>query len=64
MAGAGKTGDGEDRRSETMVRFVATVIVSTMMAAITAWALSYAMLTPERVGATHGAAGSLQRARS
>ncbi len=53
----------EDRADETeradgdaMLRFVMTLIVATLMVAVTAYVLSYAVLAPERAGATHAAA--------
>ena len=49
---------------EVMFRFVATLIVTTLMVAVTAFALSYAVLAPERMGAAHGAAPSMQHART
>jgi hypothetical protein len=45
-------------------RFVATLIVATMMAAMTAYVLSYAVLAPERTGSAHGAAALGQHMRS
>ena len=52
-------------KSETMIRFVLTLIVSTLMVAVTAWVLSYAVLTSERVGSARGgAAASAQHAHS
>lgn len=50
-------------RSDRARRFVMTLIVSTGMAAASAWALSYAVLAPDRVGA-HGQTAASQHARS
>ena len=56
MAESGNhAGDVDVVESETMLRFVMTVIVSTLMVAVTAWVLSYAVLAPERLGSTHAA---------
>ena len=45
-------------------RFVATLIVTTVMVAMTAYVLSYAVLAPERAGSTHGAASLAPHMRS
>jgi hypothetical protein len=47
--------------SESMLRFVMTLIVTTGMVAVTAWVLSYALLAPERM--THGATAAVQHVR-
>jgi hypothetical protein len=49
---------------ETMFRFVMTLIVTTLMVAVTAYVLSYAILAPERLGAAHSPAPSMQRVRT
>ncbi len=54
--------DGEAR--EQTFRFVTTLIVATMMVAMTAYVLSYAVLAPERTGAAHGAASLSAHMRS
>ncbi len=45
-------------------RFVATLIVTTVMVAMTAYVLSYAVLAPERTGSAHGAASLAPHMRS
>jgi hypothetical protein len=47
--------DVERGGKETALRFVMTLIVSTLMAATTAYALSYATLAPARHAATAAA---------
>ena len=47
--------------SETMLRFVMTLIVTTGMVAVTAWVLSYALLATERT--TRGATAAVQHVR-
>ncbi len=49
--------------SETTLRFVLTLIVTTLMVAMTAYVLSYAVLAPGATAA-RGAAASMQHARS
>lgn len=56
--------DAEGGESDTMLRFVVTLIVSTLMVAVTAWVLSYAVFAPERVGSAHGGAAAVQHAHS
>ena len=47
-----------------MLRFVTTLVVTTLMAAVTTYVLSYAVLAPERMrAAQHGAAAVLQHTR-
>jgi hypothetical protein len=50
--------------SETTFRFVMTLIVTTLMAVVTAYVLGYAMLAPERMGSTHNPAPTVQHARA
>jgi len=47
--------DVDGDRAEVKFRFVATLIVATVMAALTALVLSYPVLAPDRTG-PHGAA--------
>ena len=44
-----------DEGSDDMLRFVMTLIVATLIAAVTFYVLSYAVLTPERAASTHAA---------
>jgi hypothetical protein len=54
--------DGEAR--EQTFRFVTTLIVATVMVAMTAYVLGYAVFAPERMGAPHGAATLTAHMRS
>ncbi len=56
--------DVEPTGSETTLRFVLTLIVATLMAASTAYILSYAVLAPGTIGPTHGASASMPHPRS
>ena len=65
MTGIEQHADSVKRaRSETMFRFVMTLIVTTLMVAVTACVLSYAVLAPERLGSAHNAAPAMQRVRT
>lgn len=44
--------DVEHARKESALRFVMTLVVSTLMVAMTAYVFSYAALAPARHGAT------------
>ncbi len=50
--------------SDTTLRFVVTLVVTTVMVAITAYVLSYAVLGPGSGGPTHGATAAAQRVRT
>jgi hypothetical protein len=50
--------------SETTFRFVMTLIVTTLMAAVTACVLGYAVLAPERTGSAHNPGPAMQHARA
>ncbi len=49
--------------ADVMLRFVTTLIVTTLMVALTAYVLSYAVLAPGRAGLSHGAATGTVHAR-
>ena len=50
--------------AETTLRFVITLIVTTLMVAITAYVLSYAVLAPGSTASTHGATAAAQHVRT
>ena len=54
----------ERENSDTMLKFVMTLIVTTLMAAVTAYVLCYAVLAPERMGSGRGAAPTVQHVRA
>ncbi len=56
--------DGEGAGADQTFRFVATLVVATMMVAITAYVLSYAVLAPQRTGSAHGPAIMAEHMRS
>jgi len=49
--------------SESMLKFVMTLIVATLIVAASAYVLSYAVLAPERNSA-HGSTASFQHVRT
>ncbi len=57
-------GDVSPAGSESRLRFVATLIVTTVMVAVTAYVLSYAVLAPGTMGPAHGAAAATQHTRT
>ena len=63
MRRSGERADDGAGRDQTF-RFVATLIVTTIMVAMTAYVLSYAVLAPERTGSVHGPAAQAERMRS
>jgi hypothetical protein len=65
MTGAEERMDDVGRAgSEITVRFVMTLIVTTLMVAITAYVLSYAVLAAGSAGPTHGATAATQHVRT
>jgi hypothetical protein len=62
--GSDNVGDADAEGLETRRRFVATLIVTTVMVAVTAYVLSYAVLPPGTMGPAHGAAAATQHTRT
>jgi hypothetical protein len=55
--------DEDGARAEVMQRFVATLIVTTLMAALTAYVLGLAVLAPERAAASRSAVAQTSHVR-
>ena len=65
MTGTGEHADDVGlANSEKTLRFVMTLIVTTLMVAVTAYVLSYAVLAPGATGPAHGLSSAAQHARS
>jgi hypothetical protein len=64
MTGLRDRMDAGREGTETTLRFVMTLIVATLMVAVTAYVLSFAVLAPGSAGPTHGATAATQHVRT
>jgi hypothetical protein len=65
MIGAEERADDVEREGAGVrFRFIVTLVVTTLMAAFTAYVLSYPMVVSERGTSSHGGAGVALHARS
>ncbi len=55
--------DDQRLRADVMFRFVTTLVVATLMVALTAYVLSFAVLGTGRPGPSHSAAAQTMHAR-